>query len=299
MSTRPIPRRSRVADASRCSLARARRCDRNHAGVPVIASKGDTLRLRDVRALFRLLGECRDVGQLPEFWHRRMLEGLAVFFGVVQASGGEAWWQRTHHAVRPLSAYTAGVDLQANAAHESYHRARGVTADPVFQAIQKLPERLVTRTRRQLVPDDAWYGSPSFEEYRQPAHLDHMLVSVLQVSSAGATSVIALNRATGERDFSGREQRLLRFFHHELGRLIGGPLVSATEPAIGQLSPRLRQTLACLQEGDSEKQVAARLGLSYTTVHQYVKVLYRRFAVRSRAELLAHVMKRAPTTPPV
>src|SRR5262245_12911186 len=74
--------------------------------------------------------------------------------------------------------------------------------------------------------------------------------------------------------------------------LIGCALVSALEPGPDALSPRLRQTLACLLEGDAEKQVAARLGLSPTTTHQYVTALYRHFGVRSRAQLLALVIKR-------
>jgi len=45
-------------------------------------------------------------------------------------------------------------------------------------------------------------------------------------------------------------------------------------------------------EGDSEKQVAARLGLSRQTVHQYVTMLYRHFGVFSRAQLLAHILRR-------
>src|SRR3954466_10347413 len=39
------------------------------------------------------------------------------------------------------------------------------------------------------------------------------------------------------------------------------------------LSPRVRQTLDRLLEGDSEKQVAQRLKLSQHTVHVYVKLL--------------------------
>jgi DNA-binding NarL/FixJ family response regulator len=68
--------------------------------------------------------------------------------------------------------------------------------------------------------------------------------------------------------------------------------VSATESSLSKLTPRVRQTLACLIEGDSEKQAAARLGLSPATIHQYVMVLYRHFEVRSRAQLLALVFKR-------
>jgi DNA-binding CsgD family transcriptional regulator len=85
---------------------------------------------------------------------------------------------------------------------------------------------------------------------------------------------------------------VLNFFHGELGPLVGHALVSATEPALERLSPRLRQTLRCLMEGDSEKQVAARLGLSPATAHQYVTMLYRRFGVHSRARLLVHILRR-------
>ena len=68
--------------------------------------------------------------------------------------------------------------------------------------------------------------------------------------------------------------------------------ITAPEPSPDKLSPRLRQTLVGLVEGNSEKQVAALLGVSRTTVHQYVTALYRHFGVRSRGELLAHVLKR-------
>jgi DNA-binding NarL/FixJ family response regulator len=53
------------------------------------------------------------------------------------------------------------------------------------------------------------------------------------------------------------------------------------------LSPRMRQTLDELLAGSSEKEIAARLGLSRHTIHVYVKALYRGFEVNSRGELLA------------
>ena len=73
--------------------------------------------------------------------------------------------------------------------------------------------------------------------------------------------------------------------------------MSATEPGPDKLSPRLRQTLACLLEGDSEKEVAARLSLSLATTHQYVTALYRHFGVQSRAQLLSHAFKRSGRVP--
>ncbi len=257
-------------------------------------TKADALRVRDVRDAYRLIGECRDLGSEPALWHRHMLVGLCRLIGATQGTGGEGWWPRPKGCVRAISAYDVNTDPSAHHAFVAYQRAKGQATDPIYRALGRIGGHVVTRTRRQLVSDAEWYRSVSFTEYRRPARIDHEATSVCWVSGDGAISGLGLIRTIGERDFSTRELRVLNFFHAELGRLIRGPLVSATEPSVDALSPRLRQTLACLLEGDSEKQVAARLMLSQLTVHQYVKALYRRFCVQSRAQLLAHVIKRAP-----
>jgi DNA-binding CsgD family transcriptional regulator len=257
-------------------------------------TKSDTLRVQDARDAYRLIGECRDVGGHPALWHRRMLEGLFRLFGAILASGGEGWWDRPSQPIQPISAYSASADPAAVNAVEAYHRAQATSSDLIFRAIQTRPGRLVTVTRRQLVGDRGWYGSLS-AEYRRIGGIDHVLTSVFQLSDSRAISAIALNRAIGDRDFSPRERRFLHFFHEEIGRLIGGPLVSATEPDLMHLSPRLQETLAYLLQGDGEKQVASRLGLSTATVHQYVTALYRRFGVQSRAQLLVRVLQRMPS----
>ena len=53
------------------------------------------------------------------------------------------------------------------------------------------------------------------------------------------------------------------------------------------LSKRMKDTLQHLLAGDSEKEVAIKLGLSQHTVHIHVKNLYKRLGVCSRAELMA------------
>ena len=63
------------------------------------------------------------------------------------------------------------------------------------------------------------------------------------------------------------------------------------------LPPRLQQTLVCLLQGQSEKEIAASLRLSRATVHQYITLLYRRFGVRSRAQLLGRVLQRLDKLP--
>jgi len=255
-------------------------------------AKLDLLRVQDVRAAYRLIGDCRDLGRDPGLWFPRMLEGLCRLTGSAGSTGGEGRWVRPHRPLEPLSAFNSGLRPLSRERLKAYIHNKVHVVDPIWLALQGVPGRLVTRTRRQIVSDAVWYRSVVFNEYLRPADMDHRLTSVCQISDAGAISAITLRRARGEQDFSQREQQLLHFFHGEVSRLIGYSLVSAVEPSPENLSPRLHQTLACLLEGDSEKQVAARLGLSQATTHQYVTALYRRFGVQSRGQLLAYVMKR-------
>jgi DNA-binding NarL/FixJ family response regulator len=65
------------------------------------------------------------------------------------------------------------------------------------------------------------------------------------------------------------------------------PEMTYTDPRVDALQPRLKKVMKLLLEGDSEKQVAFKLGLSPHTVHEYVKNLYSELQVCSRGELLA------------
>lgn len=255
-------------------------------------SKSGQLRLRDVRDAYRLIGDCRDLGTDPMLWHGRMLQGLSDLIGATGVTGGEGRWRRPGGAPSPVSGFIVGLDTRAQHHFKAYLQNNGVADDPVVHALRYIPGSLVVRTRAELVTDSKWYRSRTFNEYLKPVHFDNQLMSVCEVSTDHAVSVLSLHRALGDRDFSERERRLVRFFHGELGRLIGTVLVSVFDPDPLHLPRRQRETLACLLEGDSEKQVATRLGVSHATAHQYVTSLYRRFAVRSRAELLAYFLRR-------
>jgi DNA-binding CsgD family transcriptional regulator len=76
------------------------------------------------------------------------------------------------------------------------------------------------------------------------------------------------------------------------GVVIGQDSIAIPHGVKHQPAQRDRQTLDALMEGDSEKEAALRLGLSVHTIHEYVNSLYRRFGVSSRAELLAHFLRR-------
>ena len=255
-------------------------------------SKSGQLRTRDIRDAYRLIGDCRDLGADPVLWYSRMLEGLTGRMGAVAATGGEGRWQRPGGLPTPASAFSVGLDATVERRYQAYVLGSGTSSDPTLKALSQIPGRLVIRSRRELIPDAAWYRCGLFNDYFKSLRLEHPLYSICQVSDNHAVSVAGLYRAVGDRDFSDRDRQWLRFFHAELARLIGTSLVSVFDPDPLRLPRRERETLACLLEGDSEKQVAARLGLSPLTAHQYVKSLYRRFGAQSRAELLAYFLRR-------
>jgi DNA-binding CsgD family transcriptional regulator len=256
-------------------------------------AKADLLRVQDVRGAYRLIGECRDLGSDPALWQTRLFEGLARLFGEVTASGGEGRLVGTHGAIVPLSAFHSGFDAKDLRTYNMYMREGGPAVDPFIRGFERVRDRAVTHTRRQIVADRVYHRSHVFDRYFRAGNVGQRLASIFPTAGGGAISLLHLHRPVRARDFSARERTLLEFFHDEIGPLVGRALISAAEPTPESLSPRLRQTLACLVEGDTEKQVAARLGISPATLHEYVTALYRRLGVYSRGQLLAHVLKRA------
>jgi hypothetical protein len=53
-------------------------------------SKSARLRASDLRAVFRLTGECRDLGDDPAAWRHHCIASLARMVGAEFATGGEA-----------------------------------------------------------------------------------------------------------------------------------------------------------------------------------------------------------------
>jgi len=128
-------------------------------------------------------------------------------------------------------------------------------------------------------PTKPIYGGSSFILSQYP--LPHL----------GAIDQLGIHRTRngpdGDEPFTARDHRLVRLFHVELGRLWKKDALRRAQDPASELPPRLAQTLAALQAGNSEKQVSIQLGISPHTVHNYVKILHQRLGVSSRGELLA------------
>src|SRR5262249_59738969 len=137
--------------------------------------------------------------------------GLSWLCGPSKAAGGGGWWHRPARPLEPISAYSVSGEPAPEEAFRAYLSAGDPGGDPIFQVIQTLPGRLVTRTRRQLVPDRAWDRSVS-AEYRRMGGIGPVLTSVLRGSDDGAISGIGVNRAVGGGDSPPRGPRLPDFF---------------------------------------------------------------------------------------
>jgi DNA-binding CsgD family transcriptional regulator len=166
--------------------------------------------------------------------------------------------------------------------------------DPLIQQVFRHMNSPVTYLREQIVSDRKWYNSKQFNDFSAPVGLDDNITSFHPVPIARrVVCSLALHRPMGNRRFTVHDRRLVELCYDEIGRIEGTALATARDASPRDLSLRLREVLGCLLEGDSEKQLAARLGLSRDTVHEYVQRVYRHFRVRSRAELMAYFVKRS------
>jgi DNA-binding CsgD family transcriptional regulator len=255
------------------------------------------LRLSDVRAVFRLIGECRELGIDSTLWRMHMFAELLRLTGGKVAMGGPTGLHKNFSRVQPLPVLDVGWDGPREQAIFHQYMLDGMHCqDPAISRfgaqLATLPAdaKSLSRSRRQLADDRAWYASAAFCEYLRPSGVDDGLMSLVVVAQ-GQAHGIALFRPPGERYFTPRHLRLLHLFHTELASYLTSDLAPPGENPILRLSPRQREVLACLLEGDSEQQVALRLGLTRDTTHQYVKGVYRRLNVSTRAELMARFVR--------
>jgi DNA-binding NarL/FixJ family response regulator len=67
---------------------------------------------------------------------------------------------------------------------------------------------------------------------------------------------------------------------------------AAPVPAAENLSEREQQVLDLLSHGLMYKEIAEKLGLSYETVHTYIRRIYEKLQVRTRTEAVAKFLRR-------
>ena len=239
------------------------------------------LKLRDVRDVFRLVGEVRELGAEPDSWRPHLVNRLRDLLRAEIVTSSEIHFRKTRNpTVLRVLDVGWGTDStgtlwkidteQENERPETYLLT--LTKEPAADT------QGVTRDM-PLKPAQPMYGGSQF------------ILSQVPLPHIWAVDQLGIHKDSSQPPFTPAQHRLIRLFHLELGRLWKLDTVRrAKDPRIA-LPPRLQQTLEALATGNSEKQIAAKLKLSQHTIHNYVKALHQRFNVSSRGELLAQANK--------
>lgn len=263
-----------------------------------MSKKSAQIRLSDLHAIFSLTGECRDIGDDAGGWRRHWFAGIARLAGADLVCGGEKSGLRSGAGATLGTAdwgFESGFDRSAwEQSIVEFDQDPEYSPAEVRYIARTLAEDGLALARTDLVPDQEWYPSADFQAIPRSIGIDHIVWCYRTVGGAAADeySAVLVTRAAGRPDFSAREKAIIQEAHALVAPLIGGPLARFAEPSPGDLSPRVRQVLKCLLEGDGDKQIAARLGISIHTVNQYTKAIFQHFGCRSRAELMARWLRR-------
>lgn len=142
-------------------------------------------------------------------------------------------------------------------------------------AIPVLPRPTRGRTRKREGAAGAGSGAGA-----------HFVHSFVPLADGNVVACLSVGRDAGRPRFTGRDRSLVCAMHAEVAWLYRADVVLVSPDTLA-LPTRVRETLQHLLAGKSEKQIAAEMGLSFNTLHHYVKTLHKHFRVNSRSELLA------------
>jgi DNA-binding CsgD family transcriptional regulator len=260
------------------------------------------LRLRDVEDVFQLVQECRELWADAIAWQRHLIAGACRLTGMAVGSyieqrltpGGTdnprvEFLDMSDHGWRDDAARTRFMSMFSD--HEDLSQ--------VCPGVKRLAASAQARgdviaVRPQLIPDRSWYASRIYNDYRRPAYVDGYVLSYVLNRQTGAQIRLAVSQDVGDRPPTPRATAIVSLLNHRIAPLVGTILATRRQNGLHRLPPRLRQTLEWLLAGQSEKQIAAELRISPTTVHEHVGRIYRHFNVETRGELMSYFVNRRP-----
>jgi DNA-binding CsgD family transcriptional regulator len=238
-----------------------------------------------VRELLRLLGEMREILDSGGDALQHAAAGLLRLVGA--DAGGFALGPRGTLPGDNISQIIAAgfPSSQEAEVRQLYVAEHGSAVDPAAAVVVLAQSRGTSTVARryELVDDQTWYGSDFVNAFRRPWRLDDSIYGAFHDADERFIGVGCF-RSWGSRNFNERERALAQLFVEEC---TGWILRRGEGDA---LTPRQRQTLRYLLEGNCAKEIAYKLGLSLYTVKEYVQAIYRAKGVTSQAELMARLL---------
>jgi DNA-binding CsgD family transcriptional regulator len=256
----------------------------------------------DIRGVLRLANELHDLSADPLLRRRHMLTGLC---GLLEADVGLATTRKAPVTPTPAgssgnkgSVLSVGWDDADHQRRCEAHFRDDPEPDPMIAPVARQSARqggaLVTLARHDAFDDAQWAAHPQAKLHRERFGIDERIASMYPVARNRSAWIFLYRNAHNRKPFGRRHTDILHVIHAEMDWTYRPTHPAHEPPEIRLLTVRQKQTLHRLLAGDSEKQVAAELGLSRHTVHVHVKSLYKVFKVNTRNELLARFV-RPPT----
>lgn len=244
---------------------------------------------------YRLLNQCRERGVDPSAWRTHFFDGLRDLVNAQVVIGGEMrGFDDPSNQFEAMGIHRVGWESEeAERSWTEYAETTPMERTPEYPRLRNFKGKMVTLQRDDIWHEKDWYRSKTFNNVHRVCGIDDYVISIRRVPRLGHFTSLFVHRSVEAPAFTKRDVDLVNLLHEEVGDMIGAELAAAAEPGLKRLTPRQREVLDLLLDGDSEKQIAATLGISRTTVHEYVTALYRHFEVSSRGELLAQFIGRA------
>lgn len=251
----------------------------------------NALTLQDLRDVFRILGDAR------ELKHDKMQQEQVIVDGLCKLLDASLGW------ASGMSGFVPGRATQIE------HFVPGeVQDDKVLQTLQQwsmyhsldedpmvslsCPSRLNADVtcRSKKITTARWATQEIYEAVIEPIGTVDSLVLWFRYPSSDRIRGYAMQRLGSQREFSDKDVELARLFAEELYVLFSEDHL---EPAgeLAKLPKRLQNLIPHLLSEKSQKQIAAEAGLSYHTVRSYTRELYDLLRVDSRQSLIVKVTR--------
>ncbi len=269
-----------------------------NAVVQIASRSPDETQEEQIHALWDRLADF-DATQIDAALNH-LLESLCVLVGAKNAE----WFgavrlpdslpQDPVHGWRPPVVHFLHADkkLQASVKEQARLLELGV-ANEVLVRLVATSGRFRASRLSDLAPP-GWFDSAFYREHYLDCGREDAIYVAFPINS-DTESYVGLFRAVGQPRFTARDRdvaayalRGIKWLHRQL-LLSHGLFIAGTG-----LTPVERSVLKHLLTGLTEKQIAAELGHSHHTTHEYVSTIYRKFGVGNRATLMALWLGRLP-----
>ncbi len=151
-----------------------------------------------------------------------------------------------------------------------------------LQPMQAIGQFRTYGHRRDLPPE--WFDGPVYQMFSaRYGTLDSLWVGFPINGDAESHFGFYARKVFTDGDYAllAYALRGIKWFHRQV-MLTSGPLV-----AQAPLTPTERKVLGLLLTKAAERVIAAELGLAVSTTHQHIVAIFRKYGVRSRAELMS------------